>query len=496
MYDESVKDKSANDILMGFQEIESVINESVWVSDSVGAKKQFYTQSIKKITGYTANEILDLPENHCSIIFSDDVADVKKELNNFEKSGVSQKLQLTYRIIRKDNILRWVKEEIEKKDGIKRIGVITDITSLNEKDSIINDYKQKLKEVNAAKDSFITILSHDLRAPFTSILGFAEILMNEPDLPLQDKTEYLSYIYEASQNQLQLINYLLDWSRLQTGRLIVEPQRLKAQAVVFNCVSSLTGNAIRKNLEIEVDVDDAIFINADERLITQAISNLLNNAIKFSRSNSKIEISANNFNDTQIEFIIRDSGVGISEEDQSKIFKVENMFSTEGTSGEKGSGLGLPLVKEIIEKHGGAIWFYSQQDSGSEFHFTVHKPLNSALLVNNNSSERDTFLPLIKGALPGFEIYKAENGFEAMNLILEKSPSIVIADHDLPLMNGLQLIESVTKGNAHCKIPFVILAKYDSPELRQSYYNYGVSLILTKPVDFTEFTKIVQNLVN
>ena len=483
-------------IIQSFSLVESAINEAVWIGNSGSSPEIFfYSESIFKLCGYAKPEILSLPGNHLSLISQDDIDIVRKEIAAFYNDKEQLNTVLTYRLNKKNETVIWVKEEISKTGNDLITGVISDISLQKElKDSVL-EYDRRLKDLNAAKDSFITILSHDLRAPFTSILGFAEILLNEPNLPITEKNEYLSYIFEASQNQLQLINYLLDWSRLQTGKLVVELQRLRAQVIVFNCVSSLTGNAIRKNVDIVINVDEDIYINADERLITQAVTNLLNNAIKFSRQNSKVEISVNNFNTTQVEFVIRDSGIGISEDDQAKLFKVENMFTTEGTAGEKGSGLGLPLVKEIVEKHGGEIWFYSQYENGSEFHFTVPKPVNSVLIVNSSPAEREFMQTIIKKALPEYSVFMAESGFEAMSMILEGKPTLVVSDHDLPLMNGLQLIESLKKGNNLFKTPVVIITKDDSPELRHEYFAFGITSILTKPIDIVEFTSVVQDIV-
>ena len=135
--------------------------------------------------------------------------------------------------------------------------------------------------------------------------------MNEPDITLNEKNEYLNYIHESSQNQLQLINYLLDWSRLQTGRMKIEPERMHAKSLVFNCIASLTGIAIRKNIDIKVNMPDNLFIQADEKLITMVISNLLGNAIKYSPEHKQVEINAEVFNDEKIEFIVKDQGIGI-----------------------------------------------------------------------------------------------------------------------------------------------------------------------------------------
>ncbi|HED06145.1 MAG TPA: hybrid sensor histidine kinase/response regulator, partial [Ignavibacteria bacterium] len=350
---------------------------------------------------------------------------------------------------------------------------------------------KSIKEVNASKDKFISILSHDLRAPFTSILGFSEILMNEPNLSKAERHEYLSYINDSAQHQLQLINYLLDWSRLQTGRIKIEPKRLNAQSIIFNCVSSLTGNAIRKNIDIKVNVDESIYVQSDERLLTQVITNLLSNAIKFSRDESSIIIYCNLFNDEFDEFVIKDHGIGISEKNKTRLFKIENMFSTEGTKGEKGTGLGLSLVKEIIEKHGGEIWFYSEPEKGSEFHFTIPRSPNSILLVEDVKGDRLYYEKLIKDNFKNFQVISVSNGFEAINTVFQKLPSLIITDHEMPLMNGSQLVENIRKEDSTLQIPIIVIATNISDKLKMTYRNLGVHQILKKPVDAKLFIEMV-----
>ncbi len=325
----------------------------------------FYSENILAITGYTEKEIKQMPERRMSIIFEEDLSEVKKKLGEFSADPAQKYFKLIYRIVTKEKHFKWIKDKITvKRDNEGRVirmsGLVVEINNFILLQEELREDLNLLRQLNISKDKFISMLSHDLRAPFTSILGFAEILMNEPNLSNQERMEYLNYIHESSQNQLQLISYLLDWSRLQTGRIKIEPQRLNAQDVVFNCVSSLTGNAIRKNIEIKVEIKDTINVEADEKLLTQVVTNLLSNAIKFSPENKSIIISAAYFNNDMIEFIVKDEGTGISDANKTKLFRIEKMFSTEGTKGEKGTGLGLSLVKEIIEKHRGNIWFYSE----------------------------------------------------------------------------------------------------------------------------------------
>ncbi|MCK6614131.1 MAG: ATP-binding protein [Ignavibacteriaceae bacterium] len=460
-----------------------------------------YSEGIKKITGYTSAEISGLPGRILNIIFPEDSAQVLRSHKNLFAGGEkSVESFLIYRLMSRSGEMIWVKEYLhcEKDHSGERYhitGYLTDISAEKNSEGLLQEEVKKLKEQIASKDRFINILSHDLRAPFTSILGFSEILLNEPALSQKEKNEYLTYIYDASQNQLQFISYLLDWSRLRTGSLRIEPQRLNAAALVYNCVSSLTGNAIRKNIEIRVDVRSDLYIEADERLITQAIVNLLNNAIKFSYEESVIEIIAGTFNESQVEFIVKDNGVGIPQDEQQKLFNLEKNFSKEGTRGEKGSGFGLAFVKEIITNHSGDIWFYSEEGSGSEFHFTVPIPSNTMLIVLKDHAEAEHLEEAVKATFPDFTVFNAQNGYDAITIITDKHPNLVITDHNMPLMTGIQLIEAIKKGESGLKSPFVVLLDEVNSDTENKYFKLGVRHVLTKPYKNEQMVKALRSIL-
>ncbi len=342
---------------------------------------------------------------------------------------------------------------------------------------------EALKKANEAKDKFISILSHDLRAPFTSILGFSEILINEPLLPNTEKLEYLNYIHEASENQLKLINYLLDWSRLQTGRMKITPKKLNAQSLIYNCVSSLTGNAIRKNIDINVEAEDELFIQADERLLMQVITNLVSNAIKFSPSNKEINIIAKHFNLDLAEFVVKDQGIGISEKNKEKLFKIDKMFTTEGTKGEKGTGLGLSLVKEIIEKHGGNLWFYSEKNKGSEFHFTIPNSRENILLVTNKLDEKKQIESTVRQNFSNYQLQIMDDGYSAYSSLFQNPPSLVVTRHDLPLMDALQLVKLIRNEERGNKLPVIVIVDKLDEEIKSRYKEVSVTSFIEKPID-------------
>jgi len=159
------------------------------------------------------------------------------------------------------------------------------------------------------------------------------------------------------------------------------------------------------------------------------------------------------------------------------------MFSTEGTKGEKGTGLGLSLVKEIVEKHKGNIWFYSEAGRGSEFHFTVQRSQNIILLVDSKKDKATSFEGLLKKRFPSFSVISVSNGYEAMTIILNRLPSLVITEHEMPLMNGLQLMESIRREEKNFSIPVILATKELNDSIKRAYQNLGVYAIFEIPIN-------------
>ncbi len=464
------------------------------------SKRLQISKSVKDILGYTSEEIENMQGGLFALVYEDDSALVKRNISEFETNPKNFSMQHIYRLVDKEGKPHWIKQSINvERDEhgriIKELTIICDINSIKENEEKFKNDVQHLREINKSKDRFISIVSHDLRAPFTSLLGFSEILLNENELSDEEKNEYLSYIYDASQNQLQLINYLLEWSRLQTGRIQMEPKRLNLRVVVSTCVASLIGNAIRKDIDVVQEIDNDIFIQADEKLISQAITNLISNAIKFTPRNKSVTITSAKFKLGTVELIIKDEGRGIAEKDQEKVFKIDEKFTLEGTEGEKGSGLGLTLVKEIVDKHKGEIWFYSKVDEGTEFHITLPEAKNIILLVEDDESIMDLYNKSIQRALPNYEVIRSANGYEAMSIIMNCLPTIVITDHDMPLMNGYQLVEAIRKRDKNFAIPIVVVSAQLDKELEKKYENMGVAKILYKPIQSEDFVKSLKELI-
>lgn len=197
-----------------------------------------------------------------------------------------------------------------------------------------------------------------------------------------------------------------------------------------------------------------------------------------------------------VEFVVIDEGIGIHESNQSKIFRFEKLFSTRGTKGEKGTGLGLSLVRKIVERHGGQVWFYSKEGKGSEFHFTVPSAENTILLVENNKEEYFRFERLLKEQFPQFKVIGADNDFEAINYVLRQNHSVIISAHELPLMNGVQFIKSIIRGDKRFNTLVITLINSYDESVIKSYQGIGVKIILSKPVDPDKLAENISLCIN
>lgn len=237
--------------------------------------------------------------------------------------------------------------------------------------SQLKQKNEELKRLNATKDKFFSIIAHDLKSPFSSLMGFAEMLtLHAESKNTNEVIEYSQIILNSTKRVLSLVENLLQWSRTQLGTTHYEPEQLDISIQTQNIVSLLRLNAEEKDIVISPKIEMNLVAFADQNLFDTVLRNLISNAIKFSRVGSVIYVSAQRKNDL-IEVAIMDSGVGIRQENMEKLFQVDSTFSTKGTFNEKGTGLGLVLCKEFVEINKGEIWVESQLEKGSTFYFTV-----------------------------------------------------------------------------------------------------------------------------
>lgn len=239
----------------------------------------------------------------------------------------------------------------------------------------IKIYLEELKELNKSKDKFFSIVAHDLKSPFQGLLGLSEILLEDYSEMSDDQIiQYLKIIRTTTKDVYRLIENLLDWSRLQSGRMEYKTEKLDLYHLSENVVNLINPAATKKNLQLISFVPQRSYVFGDMNMLNSVLQNLVSNAVKFTNEFGVISISSAEKND-YMEITVADNGVGIKEKDLSKLFKIEEHFSTKGTKDESGTGLGLLLCKELVEKHGGTMWVESEFGKGTKFYFTLPKAL-------------------------------------------------------------------------------------------------------------------------
>lgn len=231
--------------------------------------------------------------------------------------------------------------------------------------------EMQLKELNANKDKIFSIISHDLKSPFNAILGYTNILNEEMNnLSLEEKKEMVEFINVSAKQYFSLLNNLLHWANFKKDNFELEKEKINLKNIIEENIKLLLANANEKNIRIEINIPDEFIGYGDKNILSSIIQNLISNAIKFTNQNGLIRVEACK-KDSSIIISIQDNGVGIAEENLVKLFRDDSIFSTRGTKNEKGTGLGLLLVKELIEKNGGTIWVESQINVGTKFSFTI-----------------------------------------------------------------------------------------------------------------------------
>lgn len=226
----------------------------------------------------------------------------------------------------------------------------------------------QLQKVNNDKDRFISILGHDLKNPFTNILGLADILATEK-LEKEESDEYLAMLNDVAKRTYKLLEELLEWARVQTGNFPFRPDYFSLGQAVEDVLCHVKVSAMAKNITIRHDTNGQQ-VYADYGMLRTILRNLITNAVKFTRPGGVITVTAEEMPASVI-VSVADNGVGMDEEIRRKLFGISDIITTKGTADEKGTGLGLILCKEFVEVHKGAIWVESEEDKGSVFSFTL-----------------------------------------------------------------------------------------------------------------------------
>jgi len=272
------------------------------------------------------------------------------------------------------NIKRY---ETQLKENIEELQELSNQLSIKNKELIklnekVTQSERVLAELNANKDKFFSIIAHDLRGPFTGLLGLSEILISSyDDLDKIDQLNYLRKLNSSLRNLFNLLKNLLDWTRLQQDVFTFEPEIVNVREIVNQILQLFAHQSEEKGININCNISADLEVFADRMMFKSILNNLISNAIKFTKSGGSVIIMSRELENKMTEIAIKDNGIGMSDELQSKLFKISEKVSRKGTGEEESTGLGLILCKDFIEKHGGTIRVESKENVGTTFYITL-----------------------------------------------------------------------------------------------------------------------------
>ncbi len=358
------------------------------------------------------------------------------------------------------------------------IGTFSDITERKKAELKLREMKETAEEATLLKDKFMTLLAHDLRGPLGTLRSYMRLIRENESLDMKrESLAHLDAAIRTSENMLDLISNLLDVSRFKTGELKPKKQFFNARLLVLKVIANMAYPAERKGITIEQELSPKARVYGDTTLLEQVFQNLVANAIKFCMRGDRIKISVTE--NESLTFCVRDSGIGVEPERIKTLFSYETKTSTTGTAGEVGSGLGLPLCRDIMEAHDGTLTVESEVGKGSAFFASLPIARPTALIIESQTGARNMVARILKDL--NVKVMEAEHGEEALRLIKKSAPDLVIADLLVDDSNGCSVIQLIRQEPNCMEIPIIVLLGEETVSYREMALNAGANDFITKP---------------
>lgn len=362
--------------------------------------------------------------------------------------------------------------------------------------------------LNADKNLFISILAHDLKSPFSVLLGLTEVLLESiRQIDLAGIETIAKEINQSAKNTFELLENMIKWARMQSGKMPFEPKKIKFADISREVIKILYPYAISKDITLIDSLSDDLYAFADRHMLDAVLRNLVSNSIKFTNPNGLIEISALQ-SDSNLIISVSDNGTGIEPERLSKLFDITQFQSTTGTAKEKGTGLGLLICKEFVEKHGGKIWVESVVGKGSVFYFNLpFKVESKELNTKSDYADRDKIkdlkilivddqysLRLILGEMvKGFskEILFASSGEEAIE-ICRNNPDLdlILLDFQMVGMNGHEATKKIRLFNK--EVIIILQTAFELTEISNKENDALNDGYFTKPYNKSSLLQMIK----
>ena len=461
-----------------------------WMS---GSRSQVWSDQVFKIFGLEPGAIRPSREKLLEMV---DPAEREMVGGTLISSSETMKgFNIEFRAVKPDGESIFVNlhgEAVEDPDtgGARVEAVIQDISKRKRAERALIIEKEKAEAATPMKDKFISLVSHDIRAPMGAVLGLLE-LVEEGAMPRDKERDFVHRAYDNCQKLLRMVDNLLNLNSLRSGVLLPEIADVNVRELVESAWDKLRYLASRKDVTMECEINPAAVIKADPELAAQVVGNILHNAAKFSFKGGVIGVFQPPGEGDVIAF--RDHGMGIDTSTQARLFSHDSRVSGQGTAGERGSGLGMPLSHDIMAAHGGSITVESAPGSGALFKICFPKAIPTLLIVDDD----EDFRLLIRSGLEDLKvkIIEAGGGEGAIEAAMREPVSLVITDYDMPGMNGVELVDWIRKESKDREIPVIMVSVDADYKTKIKALKFGVSDFLIKPVEKSALLEAVRRHV-